>query len=345
MFGFSAILALAGRAAHLEAVRRRVQRPLCDVIPNVDTGPLVGIQSLRGLSATPRLASRQPPVVHSPIPNRVCAGVSVTLGKRLTNTLRAALVIVTLSGCQTSTPTTELEVVGTESATTVPPTTSPSPPPPTSTTLPPSPTPPFATGSIVNGDFETGDIAGWLTEEGPRGELAQPPWGSGWWLVYDSASTPPDPSFENAYHPWEFREPPQGLFAAVSSGASPGRRVLFQDVMLDAPYLLRFTVLYFNLAHVFNTPRHFRWDGQYNTQFRVDLMDPGAPLLSLESADVLANLFQTRDGDPPVLEPTTIAFDLSQWVGKVVRIRFVAVQNRDPFRVGLDDVRLQPIDG
>ena len=119
---------------------------------------------------------------------------------------------------------------------------------------------------------------------------------------------------------------------------------MFQDVMLDAPYLLHFTFFYFNLAHVFDTPRHFRWEGQYNTQFRVDLMDATAPLLSLEDADVLANLFRTREGDPPVLDPTTIAFDLSPWVGQVVRIRFVAVQNRDPLRVGLDDVRLEPVD-
>ena len=171
-----------------------------------------------------------------------------------------------------------------------------------------------------------------------------PPWGSGWWLVYEDGAIPPDPSFENQYHPWEFIDPPQGNYAAVSSGATPGRRVLFQDVLLDAPYELHFTFLYFNLAHIFDSPRHFRWDGQNNTQFRVDLMDPTAPLLSLDDGDVLAEIFGTREGDPPVLGATPITFDLSDWVGRAVRIRFVAVQNVDPFLVGLDDIRLEPIE-
>lgn len=234
--------------------------------------------------------------------------------------------------------------MATESVPTLPPTRSPSPPSPTSTTLPPSATPPFATGSIVNGDFETGDLAGWFIEQGPRGESAQPPWGAGSWLVYDDASKPPDPSFVTDLEPWQFRDPPQGLYAAVASGGAPGRRVLFQDVMLDGPYILQFTFFYFNRAHVFDSPGHFRWDGQDNNQFRLDLMESTAPLLSLEPSDVLANVFRTREEDPLVLEPTTTSLDMSQWVGQVVRIRFVEVDNKGPLRVGLDDVRLDPID-
>jgi len=266
--------------------------------------------------------------------------------RRLRNTLALTLILTILTGCQTATPTTEGPIATAESLPTVlAPALSPSPLPPTSTTLPPSPTPPFAIGSIVNGDFETGDLTGWLTtEQLPRGDGGQPPWGAGSWLVYDDGSTPPDPSFVTALEPWEFRDPPQGLYASVASGGAPGRRVLYQDVMLDAPYVLQFTYFYFNRAHVFDSPGGFRWDGQDNNQFRVDLMDATAPLLSLDDADVLANILRTREGDPLLLDPTRVNFDLTRWVGQVVRIRFVEVDNKGPLRVGLDDIRLEPID-
>jgi len=73
-------------------------------------------------------------------------------------------------------------------------------------------------------------------------------------------------------------------------------------------------------------------------------MGATAPLLSLDDADVLANILRTREGDPLVQDPTRVNFDLMRWVGQVVRIRFVEVDNKGPLRVGLDDIRLEPID-
>ena len=58
---------------------------------------------------------------------------------------------------------------------------------------------------------------------------------------------------------------------------------------------------------------------------------------------VLATIFTTAAGDPQQLAPKTITFDLSQWEGKKVRLRFAQVDNRGPLRAGIDDVRLEQI--
>src|SRR3990172_8634803 len=90
--------------------------------------------------------------------------VFMTRHTHLNFTVGSALALISLSACQTSSPTAEVASPATLPfpATSVPTLTpSPSLPPPTSTTLPPSPKPPLTTGSIVHRNFETGDLTRW----------------------------------------------------------------------------------------------------------------------------------------------------------------------------------------
>jgi len=73
----------------------------------------------------------------------------------------------------------------------------------------------------------------------------------------------------------------------------------------------------------------------------VDIMDVAAPVRSTAAKDVLATVFRTAAGDPDTIAPRTVSFDLSEWAGERVRLRFAQVDNSGPLRAGVDDVRLE----
>jgi hypothetical protein len=181
-----------------------------------------------------------------------------------------------------------------------------------------------------NWDFERGDLTGWHTRSR----------GSGAWYVYADGKRPPNPAETDPDVPFNVPQPPQGRFAAVTDMTAAGARILYRDVKLDGRVKLQFTLFYVN-AGEFASPASLDFEGcEANQQFRVELMDPAAPADSTATKDVLATVFKTAPGDPRRLAPRTIAFDLSQWAGKRVRIRFAQVDNQGPLRAGVDDVRL-----
>ena len=80
-----------------------------------------------------------------------------------------------------------------------------------------------------------------------------------------------------------------------------------------------------------------------NQQFRIDLLDPSAPIDSVARGDVLVNVFRTSPGDEVARPPTPVRVDVSRWAGKTVRLRLAATDNRGPLRVGVDNIRFEPI--
>jgi hypothetical protein len=94
--------------------------------------------------------------------------------------------------------------------------------------------------------------------------------------------------------------PPQGAWAAVTDQTLPGYAILYQDLFLEPGYThtLTFKLYYVNRHTAFVTPADLTTDSVYNQQYRVDIIRPTASILSVSAADVLANLFQTRVGDP-----------------------------------------------
>jgi hypothetical protein len=184
-----------------------------------------------------------------------------------------------------------------------------------------------------NWNFERGDLSGWHTRSR----------GSGAWYAYADGTKPPNPAETDPDVAFSVPQPPQGRYAAVTDMTAPGARILYRDVKLDGRLKLQLTVFY-AAAGELSSPASLDFDGcEANQQFRVELMDPAAPVDSTAAEHVLATIFKTAPGDPSTLAPRTITFDLSRWAGKRVRIRFAQVDNRGPLRAGVDDVRIEQI--
>lgn len=185
--------------------------------------------------------------------------------------------------------------------------------------------PPVGAG-IINGGFETGNFTGWTVVNQVDG--------SGDWFVYSGTVSPL--SF------FTIAAPPEGNFAATSDQTGPGSHILFQDVALapSQEHALSFILYYENQNGDFFTPASLDYTVFPNQQYRVDVMDPAAPVDSVAPGDVLANLFQTRVGDPASLAPTLMTFSLSAFAGRTVRLRFAEVDNQFFFQGSVDAVAI-----
>ena len=181
-------------------------------------------------------------------------------------------------------------------------------------------------GTIVMDDFESGGITDWQAVGG----------GCGRWSVYsDGKHTHPNVP--------DLPDPPQGEFALGTDMNGPGTRILYRDVKLDGRLMLRLTVFYAGSA-AFSSPETLAYDmTEANQQFRIDLVDPSAPIDSVADEDVLVNAFQTSPGDPHRREPTEVSVDLSPWAGHTVRLRLAGTDNQSPLRAGIDNIRFEPI--
>jgi D-alanyl-D-alanine carboxypeptidase len=186
--------------------------------------------------------------------------------------------------------------------------------------------------TIVVDDFESGALTGWKA-------LAS---GAGGWYVYSDGRKAPDPAASDPNVPFAVPDPPQGRFAAVTDMNGPGTRILYRDVKLDGHFVLHLTVFYAGSA--LTSPETLAHDDEPNQQFRIDLVDPSAPIDSVAKPDVLANVFRTSPGDPSSLEPTAVSVDLSRWSGETVRLRLAVTDNSGPLRAGVDDIRFEPMD-
>jgi hypothetical protein len=160
-----------------------------------------------------------------------------------------------------------------------------------------------------NGGFETGDFTGW-------GQLNS---GSGGIVVDDGSFDPPGSGGPVL--------PFAGSFSAATFQSGPGVHTLFQDVTL-APDLLS-AVLHWadnlqNYAGSFVDPRQ---------EWRVEVWNP------IDNS-VLAELFSTNPGDPPIQAWTERMGDLSPWIGQTIRIAFTQEDNFGFFNARLDEVRI-----
>jgi D-alanyl-D-alanine carboxypeptidase len=189
--------------------------------------------------------------------------------------------------------------------------------------------------TMVVEDFESGAITNWQAVGG----------GSGGWLVYADGHKPPDPAQSDPNAPFDVPDPPQGRFAAVTDMNGPGTRILYRDLRLEGRFTLRVSVFYAGTGP-FSSPATLASDAPVaNQQFRIDLVRPSAPIDSVAEGDVLVNVFGTSPGDPARRQPTEVSADVSGWAGQAVRLRLASTDNQGPLRVGVDNLRFQPIDG
>jgi hypothetical protein len=180
--------------------------------------------------------------------------------------------------------------------------------------------------TVVNGNFETGNLSSWTVVNSGSA--------SGNWFAY-SGTTSPVSAFTVA-------APPQGTFAATTDQTGPGSHILYRDIALEAgaTHTLTFTLYYANRAAAFSTPASLSESVVPNQQYRVDLVKPSAPITSVAASDVLANLFQTKVGDPLILAPKAITADLTPYAGQTIRLRFAEVDNQSFFHAAVDDVKV-----
>jgi hypothetical protein len=223
--------------------------------------------------------------------------------------------------------------------------------------------------SVVNGDFETGDLSGWQVFNSTS---------KGNWFAYTGDKPPIQKKREEAgeeevieviepikpiapsakpllapkFPP--FFTPPQGNWAAVTDEERPDTAILFQDIALEPfwTHQLTMTFYYHSFVPIFVPspdtlalpgPQIVPIEGEpkpTQQQVRVDVMKPTAPIESLNPSDTLMTLFASKTGDPDTLAPTQLSANLTPFAGQTVRLRIANAVNDGPFNVGVDAVSI-----
>lgn len=179
--------------------------------------------------------------------------------------------------------------------------------------------------SVVNGDFETGNLSGWTPYSST---------GEGNWFAY--ANEPGVPLFP----------PPSGNWAAADAQGGPDTLILSQDVALEpyATHTLTMTLYYASTQPIAvpnpDTLSVFGSPGFKNQQYRVDLVKPTATIESLAATDILATVFANKNGDPEIMAPAVFTTDLSAFAGQTVRLRIANAVHEGPFYAGVDAVSI-----
>jgi hypothetical protein len=191
--------------------------------------------------------------------------------------------------------------------------------------------------TVVNGNFETGDLSGWHVAAATH---------LGGWFAYEGAAAPIGSKRKEG--PTTVQPPPQGAYAATTDEADPDTLILYQDVTLGAGSSQWLSLLvYYNSYKpiAVPTPDTLSVDegvlgSQKNQQFRIDVMKPDAGLESVDPADILRTIFLTRPGDPQSMAPTKLVADLSAFAGQTVRLRVANAMHEEVFNAGIDAVSI-----
>ena len=199
---------------------------------------------------------------------------------------------------------------------------------------------PAGAATVVNGDFETGNLSGWQVNDSNPG---------GTWMAYTGSSV----KFPLVIELPEEEEitipvpaPPQGSWGAITVQGGPGRHILYQDVALEPYYThqLSLTAYYASNAPLVAQgnldPGGLMEEGPPNQQYRIDVMKPSAALDSLAPGDILATVFAAKTGDSASMGATSFSADLTPFAGQTVRLRMVEVDNQGPFNAGVDAVSI-----
>jgi hypothetical protein len=191
--------------------------------------------------------------------------------------------------------------------------------------------------TVANGDFESGNLSGWHVQRQTE---------AGDWFAYRGTEAPYGGSGERAGAE-PVQAPPQGRFAAIADEVNPDSVILWQDVALEpnASHLLALTAYYqSDLPLATPSPNSLSVleeaiGNQANEQFRIDVIEPTAPLDTLDPNDILATLLDVGSGAAQKMKPTRLTADLSAFAGQTVRIRAAVTARPDPERAQSGSVK------
>lgn len=194
--------------------------------------------------------------------------------------------------------------------------------------------------TVVNGSFETGDFSGWKLRQET---------GAGKWYAHKGT----EPPIEHERGAVSVQPPPQGSYAAIADQANPESALLYQDLQLEPGTNYKLSLLaYYDSYSALAIPSpdtlsvgEETLGSKQNQQFRIDLVKPDAPVDSVDPADVLLNLFQTRSGGARRLGPTQVTGDLAPFAGQTVRLRIAFAATEEVLSAGVDAVALSSPDG
>jgi len=198
---------------------------------------------------------------------------------------------------------------------------------------------------VVNGDFESGDLGGWQVYQ------SVPEFGN--WFAYQGTETPLGALRKKQVHVEPVQVPPQGDSAAVTDEIEPTTLILYQDVALEAGRSHQLSLLaYYDSYKPLAVPKPntlsvdtealtaLNGEVQPNQQFRIDVMNPEAPLDSVNPADILRTVFATKSNAPQKMTPTKLTADLSAFAGQTVRLRIANAVTEEVFNAGVDAVSI-----
>jgi hypothetical protein len=176
--------------------------------------------------------------------------------------------------------------------------------------------------TVVNGDFETGNLEGWQVQGTSE---------AGNWFAYSGEGL-------------GVVAPPSGNFAVVSNEIEQDSIFLYQDIALEPFFSHRLSlfVYYHSVAPILvPEPNTLQLNAAAeNQQMRVDVIKPTANLESLASADILTTVFANKDGDPEDMSPTRLSVDLTPFAGQTVRLRVANVIQENVFNASIDGVSI-----
>jgi hypothetical protein len=189
--------------------------------------------------------------------------------------------------------------------------------------------------TVVNGDFESGTLKGWSVHRATT---------FGNWFAYKGAGEP----IANKRPGQPIQSPPLGNYAAIADQLNADTLILSQDVALEpgTTHFLSLLAYYTSYAPIaVPTPETLSVDEaqlgeQANQQFRIDVLRPGAPLESLDPADLLATVFRTQPGAAQQMGPSLRTVDLSAFAGQTVRLRIAVAASKEVMAAGVDAVTI-----
>jgi hypothetical protein len=198
-------------------------------------------------------------------------------------------------------------------------------------------TPAQAANLIVNGDFETGTLAGWTVET--RFPVGVAPDASSFFA--DNTTTTPltaSPTVGPSHKSWY----------AVSDETSPSARVLYQSFTTPTAFTtltLQFD-LFVNDASGAGAPGATLDPNVPNQHATADILKAGADPFSTAAGDVVQNFYNGVDG-PPAQPYTSYGpggiFDLTGVLAPNTTyiLRFADVSNLGQLNTGVDNVDLE----